>query len=83
MFTPASILSRVLESMYAVRPTSRRQIVLAELEQALDKWYLELPDHLRFDPSPRTPNKNNVPPPHVLTLHMKYWTTVLLLHRPL
>lgn len=24
-----------------------------------------------------------LPPPHVLTLHMMYWCSVLLLHRPL
>jgi hypothetical protein len=23
-----------------------------------------------------------LPPPNVLTLHMKYWCTVILLHRP-
>jgi hypothetical protein len=78
----ASILSRVLETLYAIRPQSGRHQVLAELGRALDKWYLELPESLRFDTSSRA-SRDSVPPPHVLTLHMQYWTTVLLLHRPL
>jgi hypothetical protein len=46
----------------------------------LDKWYIDLPEHLRHESGP---SKLPVPPPHILTLHMQYWCTVLLLHRPL
>jgi len=29
-----------------------------------------------------TTGNNRIPPPHILTLHMQYWCTTLLLHRP-
>lgn len=76
----AIILSRILQSIYAVRPPPGRHTEALQLEQLLDKWYIELPDALRYDAGGA---RSAVPPPHVLTLHMQYWTVVLLLHRPL
>lgn len=76
----AGIIGKIVEAVYAIRPASSRYSESKFCESLLDKWYIELPEHLRFDPgSYRRP----VPPPHVLTLHMKYWSSVLLLHRPL
>lgn len=49
-----------------------------DLEGELDKWYTGLPPELRYDVNRRT-----VPPPHVLFLHIQYWSTVLLLNRGL
>ncbi len=69
-----------IQSIYPIRPHTFRHEELTRTEQLLDKWYIELPEHLRFDPS--SP-KYLSQPPHVLTLHMQYWCTVLLLHRPL
>ncbi|KAG5644833.1 hypothetical protein DXG03_007558 [Asterophora parasitica] len=66
-------------AIYAVRPASSRHAESKILEASLDKWYIELPPHLRYDPGS---TKRAVPPPHVLTLHMQYWCAVLLLHRP-
>jgi hypothetical protein len=77
---PAAILSMIVQAIYAVCPVSGRHSESKFLEGLLDKWYIDLPDHLRYDPGSL---KRPVPPPHVLTLHMQYWCAVLLLHRPL
>lgn len=69
----------MVQAIYAVRPVSSRYAESVVLEGLLDKWYLELPEHLRYDTSaPKV-----TPLPHILTLHMQYWCAVLLLHRPL
>ncbi|CCM05389.1 uncharacterized protein FIBRA_07605 [Fibroporia radiculosa] len=73
------ILSMIMQGLYAIKPKCYRQAEFSRHEELLSKWYLDLPDHLRFDPAaPKSP----APLPHVLTLHMQYWCTVLLLHRP-
>lgn len=73
------ILSMIMQTIYPIRPHSFRQTEFNRIEQLLNKWYLELPEHLRFDAnSPKYVTQ----PPHILTLHMQYWCTVLLLHRP-
>ncbi|EJD52017.1 hypothetical protein AURDEDRAFT_158861 [Auricularia subglabra TFB-10046 SS5] len=79
--TLASLISCIVQSLYSIRSpnSAARQAEADNLEKRLDKWYLELPDHLRYDPSVR---KLPIPPPHVMTLNMNYWTAVLLLHRP-
>ncbi|KZT22933.1 hypothetical protein NEOLEDRAFT_1070364 [Neolentinus lepideus HHB14362 ss-1] len=74
------ILSNIVQMIYPIHPKSGRYAEAQRLEKELDKWYLELPEHLRFDPAS---SKAPVPLPHILTLHMQYWCTVLLLHRPL
>ncbi|KAF8909626.1 fungal-specific transcription factor domain-containing protein [Gymnopilus junonius] len=76
--TLAGILGMIVQSIYAVRPVSSRHAESTVLEGLLDKWYYELPEHLRYEPS----SSKSAPLPNVLTLHMQYWTTVLLLHRP-
>lgn len=78
--TIAMILSMIMQAIYAIRPAPSRHVEFAKYDKALSKWYLELPSHLSFDPAaPKVPS----PAPHILTLHMQYWCTVLLLHRPL
>ncbi|EGO26654.1 hypothetical protein SERLADRAFT_414597 [Serpula lacrymans var. lacrymans S7.9] len=77
--TLSGLLSMIVQAIYAIRPTSSRHAESLYLEGLLDKWYLELPEHLRFEPGS---NKSPSPAPHVLTLHMQYWCTNLLLHRP-
>ncbi|KAL0581686.1 hypothetical protein V5O48_000392 [Marasmius crinis-equi] len=74
----SGILSMIIQAIYAVRPVCSRHGESVFLEGILDKWLHELPQHLRHEPS--SPKK--VPLPHILTLHMQYWTAVLLLHRP-
>ena len=73
------MLSQICQNIYAIKPAVNRPAELARLDSQLTKWSLELPEQLRFDPA--SP-KNPPPPPHILTLHMQYWCTVLLLHRP-
>ncbi|KAF8960867.1 fungal-specific transcription factor domain-containing protein [Flammula alnicola] len=76
----SGILSTIVQTIYAVRPVSSRHAESAVLEGLLDKWYLDLPDHLRYEPAGSA--KQPTPLPNVLTLHMQYWCAVLLLHRP-
>jgi hypothetical protein len=77
----ANILGEVVQLVYAVRPGLGRHSESLRLGALLDKWLLDLPEHLRFDPS--NWKKPHPPSPFVLTLHMQYWCVVLLLHRPL
>ncbi|KAI0321497.1 fungal-specific transcription factor domain-containing protein, partial [Amylostereum chailletii] len=77
--TLSVIHSRIIQSIYAVRASARLPEA-TRLEESLNKWYLDLPEHLRFDPA--TAKGGAIPPPHVLTLHTAYWCIVLLLHRP-
>ncbi|KAI0057305.1 hypothetical protein BV25DRAFT_1831290 [Artomyces pyxidatus] len=74
------ILSKIVQAIYAVRSGPGRHAESLRLEELLDKWYLDVPVHLRYDPVGGA--KADVPLPHVLTLHMQYWCVVLLLHRP-
>ncbi|KDR77152.1 hypothetical protein GALMADRAFT_246384 [Galerina marginata CBS 339.88] len=78
--TLSGILSVIVQSIYAVRPVSSRHAESTMLEGLLDKWYIDLPEHLRYEPS--SSKSSPTPLPNVLTLHMQYWTAVLLLHRP-
>jgi hypothetical protein len=81
--TPANaalILGKIMHDIYAIKPSQGRHTAAVRLEEDLDKWYLDLPESIRYDVAAPS---NNVPPPHILTLHMQYWTAVLLLHRPL
>ena len=91
IFPPlAGILSSIMRVIYAVRsfPTTssgtsssrETEKQVTTLESILNEWYLNLPEHLSYDIAA---SPVNLPPPHVLTLHMQYWCAVLLLHRPL
>ncbi|KAJ7216402.1 fungal-specific transcription factor domain-containing protein [Mycena pura] len=77
----ASILSQIIQSIYALRLPNSRHAELLVLDGQLEKWHLALPSHLQYDPAVRV-SASEVPLPHVLTLHMQYWCAVLLLHRP-
>ncbi|KAG6865247.1 hypothetical protein C0991_004128 [Blastosporella zonata] len=76
----AGILALIVQSIYAIRLSSSRHSEAQFLESMLDKWYISLPESLRYEVGS---TKRPTPPPHVLTLHMQYWCAVLLLHRPL
>lgn len=47
----AGILSKIVQTIYAVRPGTSRHVESVVLEGLLDKWHIELPDHLRHDPA--------------------------------
>ncbi|KAL4247550.1 hypothetical protein ABKN59_007339 [Abortiporus biennis] len=73
------ILSMIMQTMYPIRPHLFRLTEFSRLEKLLDTWYYQLPDHLCFDPA--SPKQTNLPP-HTHVLHLHYWCTVILLHRP-
>jgi hypothetical protein len=78
---PVKIISDIVKQIYPVVYRSRtpKRVKLAELEQRLDAWYIELPEELRYESTSKRP----VPPPHIMVLHVRYWSAVLLLHRAL
>jgi len=78
--TLSALVGQIVATIYGIRPISSRHVESVRLETLLDKWYLELPEHLRFEPGSSRFSRAQ---PHVLTLHMQYWCAVLLLHRPL
>ncbi|THH11444.1 hypothetical protein EW146_g8047 [Bondarzewia mesenterica] len=73
--TLSIIPSKIVQVLYSVRRGPGRHAESLRLEELLNKWYLDLPDYLRCDPAGV---KRPVPPapPHVLTLHMQYWSNV-------
>ncbi|KAG6380094.1 hypothetical protein JVT61DRAFT_8179 [Boletus reticuloceps] len=86
--TLSAILSKIVQSIYSIRTTTSRHADSIHIEGLLDKWYFGLPEPLRFEMrydsmgNLSTTGSGRMPLPHVLTLHMKYWCTTLLLHRP-
>lgn len=71
----STILSKIVQSMYAIHPVTSRYNESVQLEGLLNKWYLDLPEHLQL-------KQGTTVSPHILTLHMQYWCTALLLNRP-
>ncbi|KAF8452405.1 fungal-specific transcription factor domain-containing protein [Boletus edulis BED1] len=85
--TLSAILSKIVQSIYSIRTTTSRHADSIHIEGLLDKWYFNLPEPLRFEMrydsmGNLSTGSGRMPLPHVLTLHMKYWCTTLLLHRP-
>lgn len=74
------IVGNIVTEIYPVREpcSSNKRVHLEELENALHRWYLDIPDNLQFDLASTT---RPIPPPHVLILHVRYWGAILLLHR--
>ncbi|TFY70003.1 hypothetical protein EVJ58_g92 [Rhodofomes roseus] len=74
------IITDIMDQIYPVKtiPDSppRRQL-LQRLEERLHKWQINLPDHLRYSPAAHL----ETPLPHILILHIEYYSAVLLLHR--
>ncbi|KIY50437.1 hypothetical protein FISHEDRAFT_64668 [Fistulina hepatica ATCC 64428] len=75
------ILGNIVTFIYPVRSLagSPSRSTLEELENALHRWYVDLPVSLQFDIADK--RSSSVPPPHILVLHLRYWGAVLLLHR--
>jgi Fungal specific transcription factor domain/Fungal Zn(2)-Cys(6) binuclear cluster domain len=51
-----------------------------KISRDLREFWLSLPEHLRVDPN-HVPGV--APPPHIMSLNLLYYTTLILLHRPL
>ncbi|EIW62469.1 uncharacterized protein TRAVEDRAFT_160349 [Trametes versicolor FP-101664 SS1] len=75
------ITGEVLAKVYRVSRahTVPPRAIRQELYSRLLQWALELPEHLQYNP---TASSRPCPAPHVLIMHVQYWATVLLLHRP-
>ena len=74
------IITDIMDKIYPVQSSSgdtRR--MFEELESRLNKWQIELPEHLRLP----TNDKRATVLPHILMLHIEYHAAVLLLHRAL
>ncbi|KAI9010500.1 fungal-specific transcription factor domain-containing protein [Phycomyces nitens] len=82
------IMGDVLKNIYYAKSLVHTSInhvehILTSLNQELTKWHDNLPFSIRFDPSnPHTPATPEFLSPIVGQLHMMYYTTVILLHRP-
>ncbi|GAA6042703.1 hypothetical protein JCM8097_003755 [Rhodosporidiobolus ruineniae] len=76
----AVIINRIISNIYAIRIRvlgQSSETLLSLLDQSLASWYLALPPHLQFNP-----NGTKVPPPHILSLHLQFYSSLILLHRP-
>ncbi|CDO75511.1 hypothetical protein BN946_scf184935.g47 [Trametes cinnabarina] len=73
------IITDIMDKIYPVQPSTDtpRRVLFEQLEARLNRWYIGLPEHLRYSPS----DKNANPLPHVMMLHIEYQAAVLLLHR--
>ena len=77
----AVVINRIISNIYAIRVRvlgQSSETLLSLLDQSLASWYLALPSHLAYNPASK-----KVPPPHVLALHLKFYSALILLHRPL
>lgn len=75
------IAGEVLAKIYRV---SRANVlpsreIRESLHSRLSQWSLDLPEYLDY----KVPSNRPCPAPQVLAMHIQYWATVLLLHRPL
>jgi hypothetical protein len=76
----ALLIGRVIANVYAIRIRvigQSSEALLSLLDSSLATWFLELPPHLQYNP-----NRDSVPPPHVLVLHCQFYCALILLHRP-
>ncbi|BGP06376.1 fungal-specific transcription factor domain-containing protein [Rhodotorula toruloides] len=76
----AVIINRIIINIYAIRIRvlgQSSETLLSLLDQSLASWYLALPPHLQYNPASK-----KVPPPHILSLHLQFYSSLILLHRP-
>ncbi|GAA5843186.1 hypothetical protein JCM11251_001678 [Rhodosporidiobolus azoricus] len=76
----AVIINRIISNIYAIRIRvlgQSSETLLSLLDQSLASWYLALPPHLQYNPA-----GTKIPPPHILSLHLQFYSSLILLHRP-
>ncbi|KAJ3556519.1 hypothetical protein NM688_g1984 [Phlebia brevispora] len=73
------LTSEIMTRVYPVKwsSESRRRDHLDDLENSLHNWLIDLPEPIQYHENGKRP----IPPPHVLVLHIEYYSAVLLLHR--
>ncbi|KAL7420955.1 hypothetical protein Q5752_004909 [Cryptotrichosporon argae] len=76
----AVIMGRIITYIYADQGSLEQAARhLRRLSANLDQWKASVPPEITFDP---TADRDDAPPPHVLSLHLMFYTLVTLLHRP-
>ncbi|CAG8528580.1 13543_t:CDS:2 [Acaulospora morrowiae] len=73
------ITGKIIQNIYAIRnnlPTTG-ETVLPILNSSLEVWFKSLPPHLQYDPSSDQSSDTTT-----LCLHIIYYSTLILLHRP-
>ncbi|KAF9135584.1 hypothetical protein BGW39_001910 [Mortierella sp. 14UC] len=82
-------LGKVLDTMHCIEAEingsfladiSRTQ--LPQLHNSLTSWFLSLPNELMYTPYTMSPNSNHPPSPPTALMHMFYYTSLTILHRP-
>ncbi|KAG0273064.1 Transcriptional activator of fatty acid utilization [Linnemannia exigua] len=82
-------MGKVLNTMHCIEAEingafladiSRTQ--LPQLHNSLTSWFLSLPNELMYTPYTMSPNSNHPPSPPTALMHMFYYTTLTMLHRP-
>ena len=76
------LIGRIINSIYSIgiRVSSQTDDILSILDQSLSSWYLSLPLHLQYTPGS---GSHNILLPHVYSLHLAFYSALILLHRPL
>lgn len=74
-----TVIADILQECYAVGSTTYSEGP-NQLDERLRKWHASLPRHLTIDLDRDEPAV--VPPPHVISLHIQYNVSLILLHRP-
>ncbi|KAG9304377.1 hypothetical protein G9A89_019939 [Geosiphon pyriformis] len=74
------IIGRIIHNIYAIRSTakSNKESVLSILDSSLTLWFTTLPAHLQYNPAAI----DKPPSPVTITLHIMYYSILMLLHRP-
>ncbi|GAA5916517.1 uncharacterized protein JCM6883_005446 [Sporobolomyces salmoneus] len=76
----AVIINRIISNIYAIRIRvlgQSSETLLSLLDQSLASWFLALPPHLAYNPA-----SSKIPAPHILALHLQFYSSLILLHRP-
>ncbi|OSC99336.1 hypothetical protein PYCCODRAFT_1373230 [Trametes coccinea BRFM310] len=74
------ITGEVVANVYRVSRTynTHPRVLRQQYYNRLLQWALDLPEHLNYSATSTRP----CPAPHILAMHIQYWASVVLLHRP-
>lgn len=77
----AEVIEMIIDEFYSIGSIKTLPDVLlrskAKIQARLISWKMDLPPHLHFEPG-----VDETPPPHQITPHAMYFTTLILLERP-
>ncbi|KAG0078198.1 Transcriptional activator of fatty acid utilization [Linnemannia elongata] len=82
-------MGKVLDTMHCIEAEINGAFLadisktqLPQLHNSLTSWFLSLPNELMYTPYTMSPNSNHPPSPPTALMHMFYYTTLTMLHRP-